>query len=134
MSTTTKIFSLDLGPAIEAMPETNRPFVRHSVAEATGITAGAIDGDLLVENIDRLCQDLGLHVVSRHTHQFKPHGISAVFILQESHLAIHTWPEKGYIHIDLVTCCPEDYGDDKLAKLIKTIFKPQEVRVIRLKY
>lgn len=134
MSTTTKIFSLDLGSSIEALPETDLPFVRHSIAEATGITAGEIDGDILVENMDKLCQGLELHVVSRHTHQFEPHGMSVIYVLEESHLAIHTWPEKGYVHMDLVTCSAEDYGDGNLSRLVEEIFKPGMVRVIRLKY
>ncbi len=30
--------------------------------------------------------------------------ISGVLIISESHLAIHTWPEYGYISIDIYTC------------------------------
>jgi len=35
---------------------------------------------------------------------FSPKGITLVYILSESHLVIHTWPELGTAHIDLVTC------------------------------
>jgi S-adenosylmethionine decarboxylase len=40
-------------------------------------------------------------------HQFFPQGIAGVsgtVILSESHLAIHTWPEKNYAAVDCYTC------------------------------
>lgn len=37
-------------------------------------------------------------------HKFEPQGITGVVILEESHIAIHTWPEKEYIAIDIFTC------------------------------
>ena len=37
-------------------------------------------------------------------HHFAPHGVTAVALLAESHLSIHTWPEHGYAAVDLFTC------------------------------
>ena len=37
-------------------------------------------------------------------HQFSPYGISGVVIISESHLTIHSFPEKGYASIDVYTC------------------------------
>ena len=37
-------------------------------------------------------------------HNFNPNGISGVIVIQESHLAIHTWPEFGFASIDIYTC------------------------------
>jgi S-adenosylmethionine decarboxylase len=36
--------------------------------------------------------------------EFTPQGITAVCLLAESHLSIHTWPEKSYAAIDIFTC------------------------------
>ncbi len=41
------------------------------------------------------------------SHQFYPQGVTAVALLAESHLSIHTWPEYGYAGVDVFTC-----GDD----------------------
>lgn len=35
---------------------------------------------------------------------FEPQGITAVALLAESHLAIHTWPERGLFAADLFHC------------------------------
>ncbi|WP_010095250.1 adenosylmethionine decarboxylase [Ornithinibacillus scapharcae] len=37
-------------------------------------------------------------------HQFSPYGISGVVVIAESHLTIHSFPEKGYASIDVYTC------------------------------
>ncbi len=38
------------------------------------------------------------------THQFEPYGITALALLAESHISVHTWPEIGYVAIDMFTC------------------------------
>ena len=42
-----------------------------------------------------------LHEVS---HSFHPQGVTALGLIAESHLAIHTWPEFGYAAVDVFTC------------------------------
>ncbi len=43
-------------------------------------------------------------VVSSSSHTFSPHGVSAVVVIAESHLTMHTWPEHGYAAVDLFFC------------------------------
>ena len=49
----------------------------------------------------------GAHIVNQTFHQFSPWGVSGVIVIQESHLAIHTWPEKCYAAVDVFTCGTE---------------------------
>lgn len=42
-----------------------------------------------------------LHEVS---HSFHPQGVTALGLIAESHVAIHTWPEFGYAAVDVFTC------------------------------
>jgi S-adenosylmethionine decarboxylase len=37
-------------------------------------------------------------------HPFEPQGVTALALLAESHISIHTWPEHGYAAIDVFTC------------------------------
>ncbi|HQU50693.1 MAG TPA: adenosylmethionine decarboxylase [Casimicrobiaceae bacterium] len=46
----------------------------------------------------------GLTIVGERFHQFDPQGVTGAVILAESHLAIHTWPEKGSVTIDVYVC------------------------------
>jgi len=43
-------------------------------------------------------------VINSTFHHFSPFGVSGVVVIQESHLAIHTWPEFQYAAVDLFTC------------------------------
>ncbi len=47
---------------------------------------------------------IGATVISSSSHTFSPHGVSAVVIIAESHLTMHTWPEHGYAAVDLFFC------------------------------
>ena len=43
-----------------------------------------------------------LHI---HLHHFTPNGgVSGVAVLAESHISIHTWPERGYAALDIFMC------------------------------
>jgi len=45
-------------------------------------------------------------VVMSRFHHFSPIGVSGVVVVQESHLALHTWPEYAYAAVDIFTCSP----------------------------
>lgn len=38
------------------------------------------------------------------SHKFQPIGVTAVALLAESHISIHTWPEKNMAVCDVFTC------------------------------
>ncbi|MEO1620009.1 MAG: polyamine aminopropyltransferase, partial [Cyanobacteria bacterium J06632_3] len=49
-------------------------------------------------------KESGATIISSVFHHFSPFGVSGVVVIQESHLAIHTWPEYRYAAVDLFTC------------------------------
>ncbi|MCC6868223.1 MAG: adenosylmethionine decarboxylase [Burkholderiales bacterium] len=55
----------------------------------------------------------GLTVVGEAFHQFEPHGVTGTVLLAESHIAIHTWPESGFVTVDVYVC---NYTTDNTAK------------------
>jgi len=48
-----------------------------------------------------LCGSTLLDVSS---HKFDPQGVTAIALLAESHISIHTWPEEGIAVCDVFTC------------------------------
>src|ERR1700744_5890292 len=54
-------------------------------------------------------------------------GISGVAVLAESHISVHTWPEKGYAAFDVFMC--GDAQPRKALEVFKTAFKPGRVVV-----
>ena len=43
-------------------------------------------------------------VLNLISNKFEPQGVTAIALLAESHLSIHTWPESLYSAIDIFTC------------------------------
>ena len=51
-------------------------------------------------------------VLNLISNKFEPHGVTAIALLAESHISIHTWPESNYSAVDIFTC-----GQDMLPEL-----------------
>ena len=52
-------------------------------------------------NAAKLANAKVLNLVSN---KFEPQGVTAIALLAESHLSIHTWPEEQYSAVDIFTC------------------------------
>ncbi len=65
-------------------------------------------------------------------HHFEPNGgISGVAVLAESHISIHTWPERGYAAIDAFMC--GEARPERAITVLKQAFKPGNMQVTELK-
>ncbi len=63
---------------------------------------------------------------------FTPVGVTAVAVVAESHISIHTWPELGYAAVDVFTC--GDAADpDAAIPVLKDYFKPDRVHIMEMK-
>jgi len=66
-----------------------------------------------------------LHI---HLHHFTPNGgISGVAVLAESHISVHTWPERGYAAFDVFMC--GDAEPEKTIPVLKRAFHPVQVNM-----
>lgn len=58
-------------------------------------------------------------------HEFNPHGLSGVIVIAESHIAVHTWPEKDYAAIDIFTCGMPEIAE-RIQQNVIEAFQPKE--------
>lgn len=78
---------------------------RHILVEFTGCNADVLnDVSAIEKSMIAAAKIAGATVISSNFHHFSPWGVSGVVVIQESHLAIHTWPEYRYASVDLFTC------------------------------
>ena len=56
-------------------------------------------------------------VLNLISNKFEPHGVTAIALLAESHISIHTWPESNYSAVDVFTC-----GQNMLPELASQYF------------
>ena len=63
-----------------------------------------------------------LHI---HLHTFSEGGgISGVAVLAESHISVHTWPEKGYAAFDVFMCGD---AEPRRRSVFKAAFNPGRI-------
>ena len=78
---------------------------RHILVEFTDCNPDILnDVDKVEKSMVEAANTAGATVINSTFHHFSPWGISGVVVIQESHLAIHTWPEFRYAAVDLFTC------------------------------
>ncbi|MEY2423036.1 MAG: S-adenosylmethionine decarboxylase [Acidimicrobiaceae bacterium] len=80
---------------------------RHVVADLGGVAPRILQDDqLLMDTARRLLLDCGFTVLNETAHKFATGGggVTGVFLLSESHLAFHTYPEHGYVALDVFAC------------------------------
>ena len=77
----------------------------HILAEYSNCDYNRINDVAYIEKIMLESATLaGATVISSSFHRFSPHGVSGVVVIQESHMAIHTWPEYRFASADIFTC------------------------------
>lgn len=83
-----------------------------------------------IDHVERSMRDAvvaaGATLLQIHLHHFTPNnGVTGVAILAESHISIHTWPERSFAAIDIFMC---GEASPMLAiPVIKERFTPERV-------
>ena len=81
------------------------PFGKHILAEYFECECTYLDSESAIRKLMlEAASRTGATVVGDIFHHFSPQGVTGVVVVEESHLAIHTWPEFGYASVDLFTC------------------------------
>ena len=90
------------------------------------------DMPLIRRTLTEAVRAAGATLLSIDLHVFEPNGgISGVAILAESHISIHTWPERGYAAIDAFMC-----GKANPASAVQTLrqaFTPGNIQITEIK-
>jgi S-adenosylmethionine decarboxylase len=70
----------------------------------------------------------GATLLHMHCHHFTPYGgISGVAVLAESHISLHTWPERDYAAWDIFMCGKTQ--PEKAVALLRAAFQPKNLTV-----
>jgi S-adenosylmethionine decarboxylase len=89
---------------------------------------GLDDRDRIETALIDAVQAAGATLLHIHLHKFEDGGgISGVAVLAESHISVHTWPEKGYAAFDVFMC--GDAEPRKALDVFKKAFEPGRVVV-----
>ena len=83
--------------------------MKHILFTLKGCTKDLLNDEEYIRDVvystSRKCQS---SLLALHSHKFNPQGVTCVAMLAESHISIHTWPEKGMAVCDIFTCGSAD--------------------------
>jgi len=87
--------------------------MKHILFTLKGCAANDLDDEGFIRDIMfQAANKCNSTLIKLHSHKFSPQGVTAVALLAESHISIHTWPETGVAVCDIFTCgdhtTPED--------------------------
>lgn len=138
--------SLDLMPSLEAGAATTNPvtasdenldhfIVRDGVAYAGTHLIIDLWGASHLDDIPRMekafldcVKECGATLLHIHMHHFTPNGgVSGVAVLAESHISVHTWPERDYAAFDVFMC--GDAKPELAVGILQKAFSPSRIEV-----
>lgn len=67
--------------------------------------------DEIKKLLDEICEKYNYTILSKTEHIFDPIGYTALYLLSESHISVHTFPEHKYISMDIYTCRTYENND-----------------------
>ncbi|MNJ29689.1 adenosylmethionine decarboxylase [Paenibacillus bouchesdurhonensis] len=102
-------------------------FGRHVAVDTWGVDFEVLNNaELLQAHLVEAAESCGATVLSVQSKQFEPQGATVLVLLSESHLSIHTYPERGFAAIDCYTC--GETVDPQLAiDYLVSVLKPEKV-------
>ena len=89
------------------------------------------DEKVLEEGMTHAAIQAGATILYSYLHPFPGGGVSGVLVLAESHISVHTWPERDYAAFDIFMC--GDADPRKALEVLKEFFVPERVVVGSLK-
>ncbi len=120
----------------EFLVQNPRPDGYHLMMELYGCDQDKINSRKYLHNLVKgAVKEAGLTNLGSRFHKFEPHGVTGFTLLAQSHISFHTWPEFGYLVLDIFTC-GDQIQADRLADHFLEKLRPARVNthVVRKGY
>ncbi|KAA0764968.1 adenosylmethionine decarboxylase [Bacillus sp. SH5-2] len=107
-------------------------FGKHIIVDLWGVDFSLLnDIQFLEHHLVSAADYSGAHVLNVSTKKFQPYGVTVLVLLSESHLSIHTYPEKNFAAIDCYTCGTTVEPQIAIDYIVN-ILKPERMHIKRL--
>ena len=122
----------DSNPPPVAAPSTrDGPIAEHAIVDLFEVAPAKLtDRDGACAAIEAALRAGGMRIIDRKSCVFANGGFTAVFLLAESHASVHSYPERGFVALDVMSCAHRPTAE--IVRLIRDYFAPRrsEVRVL----
>ncbi|WP_138750849.1 adenosylmethionine decarboxylase [Paenibacillus sinopodophylli] len=105
---------------------------RHVAVDAWGIKFEYLNAaELLRTQMVQAAEASGATILSVQSQQFEPQGATVLILLSESHMSIHTYPEKGFAALDCYTC-GENVDPEVAIRAMLAFLKPESTSEVKI--
>ena len=91
------------------------------------------DEDFVYRFLDIFPSKIGMnkistpHVTTYHGTKDEDWGVSGFVLIAESHISVHTFPERAYVNIDVFSC--KDFDHEQALAQIRDVFSLDQVKL-----
>lgn len=90
------------------------------------------DSSFVMDLLKKAVAEANATLIDEIKYEFFPQGFTAICLLAESHISIHTWPEKEYAAVDIFTCGETTYPEKACDFLIRELeSKKQNTTILK---
>lgn len=94
----------------------------HILGELYGVSYEKINSlDFMETLLVKGIEESNATICGTSIKKFKPQGLTILILLSESHVAVHTYPEKGSIFFDIFTCGLNCSPDKFVERIIREL-------------
>tara|TARA_B100000925_G_scaffold79578_1_gene56391 strand:+ start:73 stop:405 length:333 start_codon:yes stop_codon:yes gene_type:complete len=102
--------------------------MKHILFDLIGCPFDLLDSETHVKvSLFNAAKKANSKVLDLGSHKFEPQGVSGYALLADSHISMHTWPEKGVAKCDIFTC-GEHCKPYEAVEYLKKHFLAEEVQ------
>ena len=106
----------------------------HLALDAYGVDEKVLADEKLVESFLERCPDnIGMTKITvPQAYNYrgkkpKDWGVSGFVLIAESHISVHTFPERGYLNVDIFSC--KDFDIEAAERDVRDAFDAEQVKV-----
>lgn len=95
------------------------------------LSSGKFSAKSIHAYTSKLIKKYGLHELGNFFYTYDTRGVTGVICLAESHISIHTWPEKNYVTLDVFVCNYHFDNSRKAKNLLEELivyFRPGKIK------
>lgn len=120
----------------ELLIKNPRPDGYHLMLELFECDTEKINSHRILRQIVKTAvKQVGLTNLGSRFHQFKPQGVTGFTLLAQSHISLHSWPEYGYLVLDIFTCGDENQANQLADRILARVGAGEvKRRVVRKGY
>jgi len=105
---------------------------KHVTVDMYGCSFQHLDSlDYIKEAMLTAVQEANMSLLDFTYHKFEPQGLTALALLAESHMSIHTYPELGYAAVDVFTC-GDHSRPERAVRILKKFLRPEKTKTTHI--